>query len=443
MTSVSSSTSQTRPFSIPPGLLPKVPSIDPAASIPQNPATRPAAMAAPGRFASAETYSLTDCLSLTVWCPEAYHHRLDTILHPFGARIAVERASAETAAEVDLSDNQPRLLVVPQLTDALATALADQRSDPETDARPATLPPALSEMVAQWCNQAEAVIDAVREARGHITLLAAEAVLGPMGPVRQALSVRYSLPLETQPDDQDPGEILATGHPPAVALMADAIAQSDAQVKALLERLEAVVLKVDGVDLCAERDPAAQQSLLLAADTMGRAERDALARAHAQDLHRVEVLAEANIQRLRHVADEARLQVLQRETEARRLSEEAQQTTAATDYLKEELTRRETTYSAQSTEVAMMRYEAEQLEVARKSVSLKGNRLDREVAVLARNIAMRDERIQGLAQAVVGYEDEALALRAEVDALRRSTSWRLTAPVRGLSIIVRKMLGRG
>lgn len=422
--------------SVPPGLLP---SLDPAAPSLQNPATG----VVPGRFASVESHFLTDCLSLTVWCPDGYHARLEAVVRPFGDRIAAQMVEAEGLPDLDVSDNAPRLIVVPGLADVMSGALADQRVDAETGAAPEGLPPDLQEMVARWRQQAEAVLEAVREARGHVTLLAAEALLGPLGPVRQALAARYNLPLDPQADDDDFGGPVAEGQSPAVALMAGAVAAQNAQVMALLDRLEVAVLKVDGIDLRVPQASDRMQALLLAADTMHRAEREAQARTHAQDLHRIEAQAEANIQRLRHLADEARLKLLQREAETRRLSEDAQQSTAATEYLKEELTRRETTYSAQSSEVAMLRHEAEQLEIARKSVSLKGNRLDREVEALARNIALRDDRIQGLAQAVVGYEDEALALRAEVEALRRSTSWRLTAPVRGVSIVLRKILGRG
>ncbi len=450
MTSLSTPKGPSRPRPVPPGLLQQEPSLDPAPLIPQNPATGPAAVAVPGRFASVESHSLTDCLSLTVWCPEAYHARLEEALRPFGDQIAAEVAVADSVESVEASDNQPRLIVVPQLADALSLALADQRRDPESGAEPETLPPPLTEVIEGWCVQIEAVLAQVRDARGHITLLAARALGGALAPVQAALATRYDLSIEIPSEGPVSAPDVQGAQTPAIALMADAVAQSHPRVQDVLARLDAAVLKVEGVDLRAAHDPGAQQALLLAADTLYRSERETLSRAHARDLHRVETQAEANIQRLRHVADEARLQLLQREAETRRLSEDAQQTSAAASYFKDELNRRETTYSAQSTEMALLRREAVQLEIARKSVSEKGNRLDREMEVMARNIAMRDDRIQGLAQAVVGYEDEALALRgeaealrAEVEALRRSTSWKLTAPVRAVSLVLRRVLRRG
>jgi hypothetical protein len=58
-----------------------------------------------------------------------------------------------------------------------------------------------------------------------------------------------------------------------------------------------------------------------------------------------------------------------------------------------------------------------------------------EIGRLARDIGQRDQRIGTLAQSLRAAEDE-------VAALRNSTSWRLTAPLRGVSLGLRR-LGRG
>jgi hypothetical protein len=298
-------------------------------------------------------------------------------------------------------------------------------------------------LVADWTRECEALLAAARAARGHITLVPAAALLDRPAAVAQAIASRYKLPFAVDDLPQVEPDAVPKGEPPHFALMASAIAQTGPAVTDLLDQLSKASLEVPGADLRRQQTPGVMQRLLIEADALHRAERDGLRREHDRDLRRVEALAEARIQRLRHQADSARLALLERDALSVRLSEEAAQNDAAANYLKEELTRRETTYAAQSAEVNVLRAASRQLENSRKASSVKGNQLEHDVDALTRNIQMRDDRISGLASALHGYEDEALALRDEVAALRRSTSWRLTAPVRGFSMVVRKVLRRG
>lgn len=420
--------------------------LDPGQSIPQN---RPNGVATGGAgpvHSSIEIAALTEALSLNIWCPPAYQARLETVLLPFGDRIEPVLKTGEGAepdpAEFAAAANEPSLVFFGGLSDTLAGHLAAQSTVEDEETLP-ILPRPVPDIVQEWCAQSEALLAAVRGARKHITLIPAEALLDRPEAVAEAIAKRYGLPFEPTQVSQSTPQAVPRGQPPHFALMASSIAQTAPQIGALLDQLAEASLDVPGSDLRRQQSPAVLQRLLIEADALHRAERDSLRQDHDRDLRRVEALAEARMQRLRHQADAARLALLERDVLSTRLSEEAAQNDAAANYLKEELTRREAVYVAQAAEINLLRATATQLETERKAVSRKGNRLERDVDSLSRNIQMRDERIAGLAQALVGYEDEALALRDEVVALRQSTSWRLTAPVRGISIVLRKILRRG
>lgn len=420
--------------------------LDPGLSIPQN---RPDGAALPGAapyVSPRDIVDVTEALSVNIWCPAAYQARLESVLLPFGTRIAPEiravEGEAPDPAEFAADANTPGLVFFGGLSDHLAAELAAQ-SAAEAEAGPPVLPRPVPDLVAEWCTQGEALLKAVQDTRGHITLIPALALLLRPEAVAEAVARRYGLTLETGEATPMEAQLVPHGQPPHFALMAASVTQTAPKVRSLLEALAEASLEVPGVDLRQPYGPAAQQRLLIEADALHRKERDALRQSHDRDLRRVEVQAEARVQRLRHQADAARLALLERDVLSTRLSETAAQNDAAATYLREELTRREAAYAAQSAEIEVLRAATTQLEAERKAVSLKGNRLERDVDSLTRNIQMRDDRIAGLAEALVSYEDEALALRDEVAALRRSTSWRLTKPVRGVSLLLRKILRRG
>lgn len=431
--------------------------LDPGLSIPQN---RPGSTGFPGAVPvplPAETAPVTaakpsdateDALSLTIWCPPAHQSRLESVLRPFADRLAPELRGGAKVASDAASDpgafarqaNAPGLVVFGSLSDHLAEALS-VASGEEADAAP-PLPRPVPEIVEEWCAQSEALLAAVRGAQGHITLIPALALLLCPEAAATALAEHYGLPSDHTETPPSEARLLPEDQPPHFALMAGAIAATSPRVGAVLEGLAKASLEVPGLNLRHPYGPAAQRRLLTEADALHRAERDSLRQSHDRDLRRVETLAEARMQRLRHQADAARLALLERDVLSARLSETAAQNDAAATYLREELTRREAGYAAQAAEVEVLRATSTQLEAARKAVSRKGNRLERDVEALVRNVQMRDERIACLAEALVSYEDEALALRDEVAALRSSTSWRLTAPVRGVSLLLRRLLRR-
>jgi len=427
--------------------------LDPGQSIPQNRPNGAAAGGADPVPSPIEIAALTETLTLNIWCPPAYQARLETVLLPFGDRIEAVMKMGEGAepdpAEFTAAANEPSLVFFGGLSDTLAMQLAAQTHAEGGEDLP-ILPRPVPDIVQDWCAQSEALLAAVQGARKHITLIPAETLLDRPEAVTEAVARRYGLPFEPRDMAQSVTQAVPRGQPPHFALMASSIAQTAPKIGMVLDQLAEASLEVPGSDLRRQQSPAVLQRLLIEADTLHGAERNSLRQEYDRDLRRVEALAEARLQRLRHQADAARLALLERDVLSTRLSEEAAQNDAAASYLKEELTRREATYAAQVAEIDLLRATATQLETARKAVSLKGNRLERDVGSLSRNIQMRDDRIAGLAQALVGYEDEALALRDEVaglhdevSALRRSTSWRLTAPVRGVSLVLRKILRRG
>lgn len=447
MTSATLRQPSARP-TLPPGavLWPGEEPLDPGQTIPQNRPKHGATGGAAAVHLPTETAALTDALSLNIWCPPAYQPRLEAVLLPFAEQIEAN-LKADTGDDTDLAAfaaaaNEPSLVFFDGLSDVLAAALGGQRLE-SAEAELPVLPRPVADVVGDWCAQGEALLAAVRGARKHITLIPAAALLEQPQMVIEAIAGRYGLPFDA--GVMPPAAELAVpkGQPPHFALMAGAIGQTSTRIAKMLDQLAEESLEMPGFDPRRQSSPAVLQRLLIEADALHRAERDALHMQHDRDLRRVEMLAETRIQRLRHQADAARLALLERDALSTRLSEEAAQNDAAATYLKEELTRREATYAAQTAEIDVLRAAASQLETARKAVSLKGNRLERDVDSLARNIQMRDDRIAGLASALHGYEDEALALRDEVAALRRSTSWRLTAPVRGVSLVLRKILRRG
>lgn len=397
--------------------------VDPGETIPQNPSTAVAHDGAASIPCASENASVSDALSLTIWCPRAFHASLQAVLAPFGTRIDADvKASGGEVAEFAASANAPCLVFFEDLAGCLADTYSGLSDDTGESLRP------VADVVKDWRAQSDALLKAVRGAKAHITLIPAEVLATQPARVAQAIAGRYGLALEG--GGGNAVEVVASGQAPHFALMADAIAQTAPKIATLTSQLAEACLDGTG------EEGAANLRHLLAQAGAERAQYD-------QDLARVKALSETTIQRLRHQVDAAQLALLERDAQTTRLSEDAAQHDAAATYLKEELMRRETTYSALWAEMGVLRAAAVKTEFSRKASSERGHRLERDVSSLARNIRMRDDRIAGLATALHGYEDEALQLRAEVEALRRSTSWRLTAPVRGLSLLARKILRRG
>lgn len=434
MTAASPQTMPTQVHTIPAAVLwPDGARVDPSETIPQNPSTAVADGDTVRIPCASENASVSDVLSLNIWCPTVYHDRLQAVLAPFGARVDADlKPSAGGMADFAAAANAPSLVFFDDLSGCLAATYGDPQPQAATALRP------VGDVVQDWRGQSEALLKAVRGAKAHITLIPASALSEQPQITTQAIALRYGLPLDAGAVAQVTPPAHMRGQAPHFALMADAIAQTAPEIGTLLAQLSSESLKGTAY-LPQPQSPEVLQRLLIEAGCA----REALSQQHDQDLARVETLAETTIQRLRHQVDGAQLSLLERDAQATRLAEEAAQHDAAATYLKEELTRRETTYSSQSAELGVLRATAVTLEAARKATSAKGNRLERDLSGLARNIRMRDERIAGLATALHGYEDEALALREEVAQLRQSTSWRLTAPVRALSRLARKVLRRG
>lgn len=454
MPSVSPPTTHPHPAPLPAGLIWPGQALDPASTIPQNrpegtsvvgaPSVdlpyRSAALADPSSHTNPAT--VPQAVFLRVACPAAYHAPLQAVIQALGSAVTADVAEVHANADLVFFSN---------LAEVLAQELAQDPDGAGAAPRP------IRDIVTTWQASVRAVLDAVSDRGGDGPVVMPAAVLGGnIDGVRAAIAAAFDL-AEASPDVLADALLRPEFETPKVGpqftLMAAAIAQTTPQVGTVLDRLAQVQVDVaQGNDapgssglhrLRPDHSPTVMQDLLRAADALHSAEREALSRAHTADLHRVETAAETAAKRLRAQADAARAALLDREAMSNRLSEDAAQHDAAATFLKEELTRRETVYSAQSTEVTALRQSEAQLEAARKATSLKGNRLEGDVAVLTRNIQMRDARIAGLAEALHGFEDEALELRAEVAALRRSTSWRLTAPVRAISVVLRKILRRG
>ena len=411
--------------------------VDPSETIPQN---RRSCVAPRPR--QNENASVSDALSLTIWCPLAYHDRVQGVLAAFGAQVDADiKSSAGGPADFAAAANAPSLVFFDDLAGSLAATYGAQETPSTQTTRP------MGDVVKDWRAQSEALLKAVRGAKAHITLIPAAKLLEQPKIVAQALAGRYGLALEGDLPAATSGRIYAQA--PHFALMAAVISQTTPKIATLAKQLSKAC--PDGTaDLPQDQTPDALQVLLAQVGGQAVAGDGAMMSDHDQDLRRVETLAQATIERLRDQIDEAKVGLLEREAQTTRLSDEAAQHDAAATYLREELIRREATYSAHLVEMGVLRASAFKLECSRKASSLKGNRLERDLRSLSRNLKMRDDRIAGLATALHGYEDEALglrgeveALRSEVDGLRRSTSWRLTAPVRAVSLLARRVLRRG
>lgn len=408
--------------------------LDPAGPIAQNRGHGAAIRDALPVHLAAGTRPLNDPLSLTICCAAQAHPAVEAVLSPFAETLQVTLQDATTAKQIKTalpgSGNAPGLIFFEGLAEALAKGL----SAPDSTAEVANL-------VKEWRDRSTALFDSLRGSRQQITLIAAEALWTDPLAVQKALAARFGLPLAAKPAvPQVPAGVAPAPH---FVLMANTLALTDPQVRAVFDQLTTESLMAGDIKL---RHTQTLEALQQQLTQVGRQDQQA---AHDRDLRRVETLAENTIQRMRHQTDVARQRLLETEALSSRLSEDAAQSMAAATYLKEELTRREAIYAAQTSEIEMLRKTLQQTEASRKASSLRSHRLEEEIATLTRNVAMRDDRLRGLAASLVGYEDEALALRDEVlplrdeiAALRRSTSWRITAPLRGVILLLRKVLRR-
>lgn len=387
-------------------------------------------------------FAVTEALSLTIWCPEAYRPAVEQCLAVFGDRIVPDYHTLDGAgalADLTAAANAPALMIYDDLADVLARRMAPVREDPDHIAPVQTLP----EAVTRWTTDGQALLAAFRKARRHITLLPARALITHPAQSRAALAQRYDLPLPNEGSEAVTEPVLPfAGQSPHVVLMANAVLMSAPEAAAARDRLEAVSLPVDGYSAAASAGPEVMSDLLAQVMTFQLGEREAVERAHRLEVRRLEAQTEEITHQLRVQADTADMRLLEREAASVRMVEQAAQHEAATTILQDELVRCKAQLAGHDEELSVLRAAHQQLESTRAALHGKVQTQERDIAAMAREIATRDERIRGMAAGMMRHEEEALTLRNEVAALRRSTSWKITGPLRRVIRLTRRIFRR-
>jgi hypothetical protein len=289
--------------------------------------------------------------------------------------------------------------------------------------------------VAVWTALAEALLAAWARQRRQMLLLPAadlaadlapDPEAGPAGPLPDGPLALLADRTGLRADPGDDAAPVPEPPPPEARLAAAVLLQTLAPLRALHDRLAAASLPRQGADL---PDPATPEALCAALDA-GRRALQARDRMHGLELRRHEMAAEAAAQQARRQIDAAEAAVL---AEAGRLAaildEIEADRAAALRAQAEAKAAREAEVAQQSTaqEVALARLAAG----LAAAEGLAAARLD-EAGQLARDIALRDDRIRRLAEALQQAE-------ADLGHLRASHSWRVTAPLRALSRAARSL----
>jgi len=426
---------------------------------------------------------LTTIVPVALWCPASCRRPLEAALTPLAAhlrpRFHLEEATLRGLPAALAADaGQPCVVVWAGLDAHLAEHLAIPQGADAGEAQ------VVAAALAAWQEWAEALLAAFARARRRVVLLPAAAVLAAPGGVAAALAARLGLPatgLSAAP--AAPAAVLPPDLPAHAALMAAAVLQTAPAARALQDRLEAASLPVAGFSLARAQGAAGLAAVLATQVRRDQALRDAGLDAHRADLAAGVAKAEAAraliaealaaqtdmTDRLVRTEVEARAEA---RTLAARLTE-LTRTLAETEVAlaREAATARDAAETARRLQDRLVQGEAERaaleaqiaaLEAGRTGIEAERAALETQVAALENGrtgieaeLRARAAEIAALAEearqraALIGRQRSELqtetARRAEVEALRdallASTSWRITAPLRRVVLMLRRLRG--
>jgi hypothetical protein len=396
---------------------------------------------------------LSNIPSVSIWCPPTYQTHLDSICNVLEGRLNLETHVHEgqdcSAIETALTAAPDRHVVIfyESLADALNRELGHLGRDATGENQPRIVV-ALEEWIA-----GNAALSALfYRHRQRVTLLPALGLLQAPGSVRDLLAARFCEGGVPEWDSMPVTEaLLPPSVDPQFALMASAILQTAPDAQDARDQIEAISTPLEGVDPQLLNTPRTLERLLSEARSGSAPGFGVRARERhediaaqggedsALDLRRLQARHAQDLAALRRQSDALQIRLLDAVAQQTQLSDLAEQKQAEAAALRDLYQRDAKERDALGPQVEQL---TPQLDTERAAFDDLTRRYDETRSGLERQIAGQMADIAALARDVQDRDRAVTDAQNLYDGLVRSSSWRITRPirviVRGLRRIVRR-----